>query len=120
MEEAIHDSGDAALGLDPRYFRCRCAGVWHRSGHALKMTLFAYDANGNKHLDLPRFVGDYGSAMIVTTWYPTHYSPVVQGVQLGHAQLGMDAGVNVLREFSPELKRFLHKLHLKSTDHDAK
>ena len=109
MEAAMHDAGDAALALDPRYFPCRCAGVWHRSGHALKMTLFAFDAEGNKHFDLPRIIGDYGGAMIVTTWYPAHYSPLVQGVQLGHVQLGMDAGVNLLREFSPELKRFLHK-----------
>ncbi len=116
MEAAMHDAGDAALGLDPRYFRCRCAGLWHRSGHALKMTLFAYDSSGNNHLDLPRIVGDYGSAMIVTTWYPAHYSPLVQGVQLGHVQLGMDAGVNLLREFSPELNRFLHKLKPRSQD----
>lgn len=109
MEEAIHDTGDAALRLDPRYFRCRCNGVWHRSWHALKMTALAYDGEGQLHLDLPRFAGDYAASMIVTTWYPPHYSPLVQGVQMGHVQVGTDVGVNLLREFSPELKRILQR-----------
>ncbi len=111
-EEAVHDAGDAALGLDPRYFRCRCSGLWRRSGNALKMTLFAYDGNGKLHLDLPRFAGDYGSSMLVTSWYPANYSPLVQGVRMGHVQLGLDAGTNLLREFSPELKRIFRALKL--------
>lgn len=49
--------------------------------------------------------------MIVTTWYPKRYDPLVQGVQMGHAQIGFAVGVNVIREFSPELKRFFGKLN---------
>jgi len=113
MEEAIHDTGDAALRLDPRYFRCRCSGVWQRSWHALKMTALAYDRDGQLHLDLPRFAGDYAASMIVTTWYPPHYSPLVQGVQMGHVQVGTDVGVNLLREFSPELKRIFQRFKLR-------
>jgi len=109
MEEGIHEAGDAALGLDPRYFRCRCSGGWHRAGNAVKMTFLAYDGSGRLHLDMPRIVGDYGGSMIVTTWYPAQYAPLVQGVQMGHAQLGMDVGINLARDFSPELKRFLHR-----------
>jgi len=111
-EEAMHDAGDAALGLDPRYFPCRCSGLWHRSRNALKMTVLAYDGNGKLHLDLPRFAGDYGSSMLVTTWYPAPYSPLAQGVKMGHMQVGLDAGVNLLREFRPEIKRFLRALKL--------
>ncbi len=111
-EEATHDVGDAALGLDPRYFPSRSSGFWHRSGYALKMTFLAYNGNGKLRLDLPRFAGDYGSSMLVTTWYPASYSPLVQGVKMGHVQLGLDAGVNLLHEFSPELKRFLRTVKL--------
>jgi len=107
IEEGIHQGGDAALGLDPRYFHCRCSGVWHRTGHAFKMTFLAYDANGHLRPDLPRLVGDYAGSMLVTTWYPPQYIARVQGVQMGHTQVGFDVGVNILREFSPELKRVL-------------
>lgn len=112
VEEAVREGGDAALGLDPRYFGCRCSGFWHRSGNALKMTLLAYDGKGNLHLDLPRLAGDYGGSMLVTTWYPANYSPLVQGIQMGHVQVGLDAGMNLLREFSPELKRFFRSVKL--------
>jgi hypothetical protein len=111
-EEALHDVGDAALGLDPRYFACRCTGLWHRSGHAVKMTLLAYDGNGRLHLDLPRFAGDYGGSMLVTTWYPAPDSPLDRGVKMGHVQIGLDAGTNLLREFSPEIKHFFRALKL--------
>jgi hypothetical protein len=104
-QEAMHDAGDAVMGLDPRYFPCRCSGLLQRSGHALAMTLLAYDGNGNLRLDLPRFAGDYGSSMLVTTLYPSAYSPLVQGVKMGHVQVGLDAGLNLIREFSPEFKR---------------
>ena len=110
VEEGVREAGDAALGLDPRYYRCRCTGVLHRSGHALKMTFLAYDSAGHLHLDTPRLVGDYGGSMLVTTWYPARNAPLVQGVQMGHAQVGFDVGINLVREFTPELKRFLHHL----------
>ncbi len=111
-EEAIHDAGDAALGLDPRYFPCRCSGLWRRSGHALKMTFLAYDGAGKLYFDLPRFVGDYGTSMLVTTWYPAGYSPLAQGVKMGHLEVGLDAGTNLLREFNPEIKRVMRALKL--------
>ena len=108
---AVHEGGDAMLGLDPRYFRCRCSGGWRRSWNAVEMTFLAYDSHGHKRIDFPQLAGAYGSGMIVTTWYPNHYSPLVQGVQMGHQEVGLAAGVNLLREFSPELRRFFRNLN---------
>jgi len=110
-ETAVRSAGDAAMRLDPRYFPCRCGGVLHRSWYALKMTALAYDNNGHVHLDLPRFAADYGGSMFVTTWYPASYSPLTQGIKLGHVQVGFDLGFNLYREFSPEMKRVLHVFH---------
>jgi hypothetical protein len=31
---------------------------------------------------------------------------------MGHVQVGLDAGMNLLREFSPELKRFFRSVKL--------
>ena len=110
IQTGLHEAGDAALGLDPRYFRCRCRGGLRRSWNALQMTFLAYDSQGHKHIDFPQFAGAYGSGMIVTTWYPRRYDPLVQGVQMGHQEMGFEVGVNLIREFSPELKRFFRKL----------
>jgi hypothetical protein len=111
IDSAVHEAGDAALGLDPRYFRCQCRGGLRRSWNAIQMSFLAYDSEGHKRVDFPQLAGAYGSGMIVTTWYPKRYDPLVQGVQMGHAQIGFAVGVNLIREFSPELKRFFGKLN---------
>jgi hypothetical protein len=104
-QNAIHDGGAAALGYEPRYFPCQCAGLWRRTGHALVMSFLTYDEHGHKRLDLPQLVGAYGSGMLSALWYPKRYSPQVQGVQTGHMQFGFVTGTHFSQEFSPEFKR---------------
>jgi hypothetical protein len=113
MEEGIHDAGDAALRLDPRYFSCRCSGPVKRTWNAFKMTLFAYDDQGYLHADMPRIAADYASSMLVTTWHPAPNRVFVEGIKMGHIELGTDFALNVIREFSPELKHVAHTLRLR-------
>lgn len=106
IDTGVHEAGDAILGLDPRYFRCRCRGGLRRTWNAVEMSFLAYNGQGSKRIDFPQLAGAYGSAMLVTTWYPKRYDPLVQGVHMGHQQMGFVVGINLIREFSPELKRF--------------
>jgi len=108
MEEGGRQAADDALGLDPRYFRCRCTGLLPRTGYAIKMTFFTFNDEGHLRPDVPRLAADYGSSMIVTRWYPGKYSPLDQGVRMGHTQVGIDVALNIFREFAPELKRTFH------------
>ncbi len=108
IENSVHESMAWAGGTEPRYLICGCTGFFHRSGHALKMTLLTYRRNGRETLDVPQLSGAYGSSMIEAMWYPRHYSPLVQGVQSGHIEVGILGAEHMLQEFSPELKRFFH------------
>ena len=108
IENTVHESMAAAEGTDPRYFACACTGIFPRTGHALKMTFLTYNRSGHETLDLPMLTGAYGSSMIKTMWYPDHYSPLAQGVQSGHSEVGLIGVENILREFSPDIKRLLH------------
>jgi hypothetical protein len=108
IAHSVHESFATALGTDPRYFRCACTGLFRRTGHVVEMTFLTYNRNGHKTLDLPQFTGQYGSAMISTLWLPPHYSPLVQGVQTGHMEMGFIGTLHIVQEFSPELKRFFH------------
>jgi hypothetical protein len=108
IANSVHEGLGAAMGADPRYFACACKGFFPRTGHALEMTLLTYNRNGHRMLDLPALSGSYSSAMIGTLWWPSHYSPLVQGVQVGHLEVGLAGAVHVVQEFSPELKRFFH------------
>lgn len=111
IQTGVHEAGDAKLGLDPRYFRCSCNGGLRRTWNAMEMSFLAYNGKGRKRFDLPQLLGAYGGGMIVTTWYPKRYDPLVQGVQMGHQQMGFVVGINLIREFRPELKKFFGKFN---------
>ncbi len=103
-QETIHQGGAALMHTDPRYLPCRCNGGIRRSWHALEMSFLAYRNDGSKTIDLPQLAGAYGGAIIAEIPYPSHYSPLVQGVQNGHIQVGANVAINLFREFSPELR----------------
>jgi hypothetical protein len=105
IQNSLHDGCAAALRYEPRYFRCQCKGAWKRTGHALEMTFLTYDQHGHKRLDLPQLIGAYGSSMLSALWNPKGFSPLVQGVQAGHLQVGFVAGMNMAQEFNPEIRR---------------
>ena len=105
---STHESLAGAAGTDPRYFPCACTGLFRRSGHALEMTVLTYSRSGHKTLDIPQLSGAYGGAMIGTFWFPHHYSPLVQGVQVGHLDMALIGTIHMVQEFSPELHRFFH------------
>ncbi len=105
----IHESLAAVTGQDPRYPVCKCEGVLHRSAHALQMTFTTYRKDGRLTLDMPQIAGAYGSGMVSTYWYPHRsYSPLVQGVQFGHEQMGEVFVGNLIQEFGPSIKQALH------------
>jgi hypothetical protein len=108
IQNSAHESLAAVAGTDPRYFACGCRGFFRRSGHALKMTFLTYNHSGHETLDLPQLAAAYGSTMTEATWWPHHYSALVQGVQTGHIEVGLIAAVHLAQEFSPEFKRLLH------------
>jgi hypothetical protein len=104
-QESIHQGGAALMHTDPRYLPCRCDGGFRRTWYALKMSFLTYRDNGTKTLDLSQLAGAYGGAMIAESMYPSRYSPLVQGIQNGHVQVGANVAINFFREFSPELSR---------------
>src|SRR5580658_9362632 len=105
VQESIHQGGAALLHTDPRYLPCRCAGGLRRAGHALEMSFLTFKDNGSKTFDFSQLAGAYGGAMIAETMYPARYSPLVQGVQNGHIQVGANVVLNLFKEFTPELSR---------------
>jgi hypothetical protein len=114
----IHEGLAGITRLDPRYTACKCAGTFHRSAHALKMTFTTYRQDGRLTLDVPQIAGAYGSGMISTYWYPhRQYTPLVQGVQFGHEQMGEILVGNLVREFGSDLRRGLHLHSLTARSH---
>jgi len=108
IQNTVHESMAGIAGTDPRYFPCACTGLFRRGGHVIKMSFLTYTNSGHLTLDLPQITSIYGSAMAEATWWPQHYSPLVQGVQAGHIEAGFIGAEHLVQEFAPELKRFFH------------
>jgi hypothetical protein len=105
----IHDGLAGLAGTDPRYKPCACTGTWKRTGHAFKAGVIVNREDGRMMLDMPQVASAYGSGIVSTYWYPhRQFSPLVQGVQFGHEQMGEVVMNNLVQEFGPGLKRRLH------------
>ena len=86
---------------DPRHHRSGLHGVWPRTRYAVVHTFIATRDDGSTIPAFSRFLGDYGGGFISREWYPTRFHNVQQGVDAGSISLGIDVGMNVLREFLP-------------------
>lgn len=108
LKTTIYQGSSAALGYDPRYQKCDCRGVWPRTRHAILWTFLTRNSSGATRFNIPLFAGAYGAGMLSTYWYPARYNPLTDGVREGTRQIGFTMGIDVVREFSPELKRAFH------------
>jgi hypothetical protein len=105
----VQSSMAAALGYDTRYHRCECKGGWKRAENALSRTFVTYDSSGRRRLDMPGLSGIYAGSMLMMYWYPRGYEPLTNGVRNGNIAVGVTAGIYVIKEFSPELKKAFHR-----------
>jgi len=105
IQATVHEAASAALHYDPRYLRCHCQGGGRRLRHAVVWSLLTKNDEGQTRFDLPVLAGAYASGIIPILWYPDRYSPWKDGFRLGSQQLGFSVGVNVIKEFGPELRR---------------
>jgi hypothetical protein len=90
---------DEALKLDSRYYKSEKETVGSRVGNALLSTVTARRPNGNRTVGIPRIVGTYTANIIAAeTWYPRG-SDWKDGVRNGSISLGVNAMINLVREF---------------------
>jgi hypothetical protein len=102
--------GDAAVGWEPRYDRCRCDGFWPRARHAIVRNFVTYDRS-EQHLrpQIMPYVASFGAGAIVATWQPGNPSLVVKGYQGVLTQVWVGSFIYLLGEFAPDVMRKLHK-----------
>ncbi len=88
------------LREDTLYYRCECAGVLRRLGHAVISTVTArHGEDGERRLSFAALVAPYaGSMTAVYGWYPSRYG-AKDGFRMGTYDLLAFAGGNIAREF---------------------
>lgn len=108
MQDTFEAGLSAAAKYDPRYVRCKCEGTGKRVWHAMQLNFVTYNNDGKKVFNWPKFAGIYGAGMLATTWVHD-YKWSAQGARSGNLQFGFGMAMNVLREFTPELRRALKR-----------
>lgn len=90
---------DEALKLDSNFYRSGKKKFGDRIANAFLSTFTARRANGKRVVGAPRLIGTYAASIIAAeTWYPKRFD-YKDGLRLGTISLGVNLGVNVLKEF---------------------
>lgn len=110
IQNSLTAAGNAAMDWEPRYDRCRCAGFWPRTWHAISRNFVTYGgANQSKRPQLMPYVGAFGAAAASASWQPNNPNILVKGYQGAVTQVAVGVGVNWLAEFAPAIKRVLRR-----------
>jgi hypothetical protein len=104
--EAIGHALAALMDQRVAYDPCTCRGA-SRLGHALGRAFVSLDStDGHRVPNIPLWIAVLGSSAAATAVYPPSYTAHDVMIGTGIA-LGAAAGIKVLKEFTPELKRLV-------------
>jgi hypothetical protein len=107
-QNSLEHAGYAALGWEARYVSCRCDGSFRRLGHALAWDFVTFGRKGQIVPNIPRFAAAYGAAALPPLWNE-NYRWTAEGIRKGNQSVFFAAVFNIMREFSPEIKRALRR-----------
>lgn len=96
---------------DARFYRSTHRRFAARAGDALLQTVWRRSDQGGMIPAYSEFIGDYGAAAISRQWWPDRFHNASTIFVAGTNSLLIDGGVNVLHEFTPDMKRWLHWKH---------
>ncbi len=96
---------------DTRYFPSTRPSVKGRVGDALLHTVWRHSDSGEMMPAYSEFLGDYGGAAVSRLWWPKQYHNASSILVAGSDSVLINAGINVFREFKPDIKRWLHLVH---------
>ena len=98
-------------GEDARYYRSKRTSYHGRFGDAFLHTIWRHDYSGGMMPAYSEFLGDYGAAAVSRMWWPARFHTGRAIFIAGSDTVLIDAGINVLHEFAPDVKRWLHIRH---------
>jgi hypothetical protein len=94
---------------DTRYYRSKRTSFGGRFGDAFLHTIWRHDDSGGMMPAYSEFFGDYGAAALSRLWWPQRFHNGRAIFIAGSDTLLIDAGINLVREFRPDVKRWLRR-----------
>jgi hypothetical protein len=111
IQNSLTAMGNAAVGYEPRYDRCRCDGTWPRLRHAVVRNFITYGGADDKAIrpQIMSYAAAFGAGVTVASWEPGYNSVVTRGYQNIVTQAWVGVVVDGLAEFAPDIKKMLHR-----------
>lgn len=98
------------LRQDPRFYRRGDGPLFHRARYALSRVLITRRDSGRQAINLSEIMGSLTSGAISTAYYPRDQRDFSHVAERAGVQLGVDAGVDLVREFYPDImRRIFHR-----------
>lgn len=101
--------GEDILHEDNFYYGSGEHGVWKRVKYAVKSSVMARGADGTQHFSISQVGSTAGAAFISRLWQPRSQDTAGDGATSFGISMATNAGVNVLREFMPDIARHIFR-----------
>jgi hypothetical protein len=99
------------LKVDPRYFQRGRGSFLHRFGYAFDRIFIARTDSGGRMFNVPEFAGNATAIAISNVYYPASDRSFSSSLSDWGTQMGLDAFGNELKEFWPDIHRYLQRRH---------
>ena len=98
--------GNAKLGYEVRYDKCKCDGLWARTRHAFIRNLLTYDrSEEHLHPQWALYGGAFGGGALSVAWKAGSPNAFSEGARAMGGQLAWGTLLNFVTEFSKEINR---------------
>lgn len=97
------------LHQDPRYFPSTKTSLVGRAWYAATRVLVTRGDNGRSQFNASEMLGALSTSALQNAYYPQHYRTLDDTISRFTGALSSDATSAILREFTPDLKRFFNK-----------
>jgi hypothetical protein len=98
--------GNAKLGYEVRYDKCKCPDFKHRFRHAIIRNFLTYDrSEANLRPQWALYGGAVAGGLLATTWKPSNQSYLRNAGWAVLGQAGFGSLLNLITEFSTEINR---------------
>jgi len=101
------------LHEDPRYAPATSTNVGRRLGHAVLFTLIDRSDSGRSRPAFANFAGSLAAGFVGNAYLPEGFNDATHAGQRSLTRLGIYGGVNMLREFTPELMELGRRFHVR-------